>query len=209
MGSAVIVIMSPGFGDPPGFREASEPVLVQALIPEAPVEALAGAVLHGLPRLDEVVPDPSLVAPLVEDPAGELRAVIGDDDLRPAPFVDDPVQHPAHTKTRQAGVHLDGQALAGEGVDHIQGPQRPAIGQGIRGEVHGPLLTRPGGGLELLPGAPLQPLPNALPHGEPFLLVEPVDPFDVHREALPPQKHMEPLVAESLPLCRQFQKPLA
>lgn len=56
MGSAVIVIMSPGFGDPPGFKETPEPVLVQALLPEAPVEALAGAVLHGLSGLDEVVP---------------------------------------------------------------------------------------------------------------------------------------------------------
>lgn len=66
MGSAVIVIMSPGFGDPPGFRDAAEPVLIEAFIPEAPIEALAGSVLHGLSRLDEVVPDPTLVAPLVE-----------------------------------------------------------------------------------------------------------------------------------------------
>ena len=69
MGSAVIVIMSPGFGDPSGFGEAPEPVFPQTLIPETPVEALAGAVLHGFPRLDEVVPDPALVAPLAEAPA--------------------------------------------------------------------------------------------------------------------------------------------
>ena len=91
VGSAVIVIMSPGFGDPPGFREASEPVLIEALIPEASIEALAGAVLHRLSGLDKVVPDPPLIAPLVEDPTGELRAVVRDDDLWPAPFVDDPV----------------------------------------------------------------------------------------------------------------------
>lgn len=205
VGSAVIVIMSPGFGDPSGFWKASEPVLVEALIPEAPVEALAGAVLHRLPRLDEVVSDPPLIAPLVEDPAGELRAVVGDDDLRPAPFMDDPVQHPPHPKTRQAGVYLDGQAFAGEGVDHVQGSQRPAIGQGVRGEVHGPLLARSGGDLEILPGAPLQPLSDPLTHREPFLLVEPVDPFHVHRKALPPQEHMEPLVAEPLPFGGQFQ----
>ena len=209
MGSAVIVIVSPGFGDPPGFREASEPVLVQALVSEAPVETLAGAVLHGLPRLDEVMPNPSLIAPLVKDPAGELRSVVGDDDLRPAAFMDDPVQHPPHPKTREAGVHFDGQALAGEGVDHIQGSQRPAIGQGVRGEVHGPLLAWPGGGLEVLPRAPLQPLSDALPHRESFLLVEPVDPFDVHREALPPQEHMESLIPEPLPFCGQLQEPLA
>lgn len=34
-----------------------------------------------------------------------------------------------------------------EGINQIQGPQRPAMGQGVRGEVHGPPLTRPGGGL--------------------------------------------------------------
>ena len=209
MGSAVIVIMPPGFGDPSGFLNAPEPVLVEAFIPESPIEALAGAVLHGLPRLDEVVSNPPLIAPLVEDPAGELRAVVRDDDLGPAPFVDDPVQHPPHPKTRKAGVHLDGEALTGEGVDHVQRPQCPAIGQGVRGEVHGPLLTGPGGGLQLLPGAPLQPLSDALPHGESFLLVEPVDPFHIHGEALPPQEHMEPLVTKPLPFGGQFQEPLA
>ena len=103
-------------------------MFVEALVPEAPIEALAGAILHGLPRLDEVVSNPALVAPLVEYPTGELRIVVRGDDLRPAPFVDDPVQDPPYPKTRQAGVDLDGQALPGEGVDHVQGPQRPAIG---------------------------------------------------------------------------------
>jgi len=209
VGSAVIVIMSPGFGDPSGFWKASEPVLVEALIPKAPVEALAGAVLHRLPRLDEVVSDPPLIAPLVEYPAGELRAVVGDDDLWSATFMDDSVQHPPHPKTWQAGVHLNGQALASEGVDHVQGSQRPAIGQGVRGEVHGPLLAGPSGELEVLPGAPFQPLSDALPHGEPFLLVEPVDPFHVHREALPPQEHMESLIPEPFPFGGQLQQPLA
>ena len=209
MGSAVIVIMPPGFGDPSGFLDAPEPVLIEALISEPPVEALTGAVLHGLSGLDEVVANPPLVAPLVEDPTGELRAVVRDDDLGPASFVDDPVQHPPHPKTRQAGVHLDGQTLAGEGVDHVQGPQCSTIGQGVRGEVHGPLLTGPGGSLEVLPGAALQPLSDALPHGKPFLLVEPVDPFHVHGEALPPQEHMKPLITEPLPLGSQFQEPPA
>lgn len=77
------------------------------------------------------MPDPSLVAPLVEHPAGELRAIVRDDDLRPAPFMDDSVQHSPHPKARQAGVYLDGQALGGEGSDGIQGPQRPVIGQGV------------------------------------------------------------------------------
>lgn len=189
VGSEVIVVLSPGFSDAPCFLDAPEPVFIQAFVSEAAVEALAGAVLHGLSGLDEVVPDPALIAPLVEDPAGELRPVVGDDDLRSAPLVDDPVQHPPHPKTRQAGVHLGGQALPGEGIDHVKSPQRPAIGQGGGSEVHGPLLTRSSGGLEILPGAPLQPFSDALPHRQPFLLVEPVDPFDVHGEALPPQEH--------------------
>jgi len=73
--------MSPGFGDLPGFWEASEPVLVQALVPEASVETLAGTLLYGVSWLDEVLSDPSLVVPLIEHPAGELRPVVGDENL--------------------------------------------------------------------------------------------------------------------------------
>lgn len=60
--------------------------------------------------------------------------------------------------------------------------------------------------MEVLPRATLQPLSDALPDRETFLLVEPVDPFHVHGEALPPQEHMEALVTKALSLGGQFEE---
>jgi hypothetical protein len=38
--AVLIVVPTPFFDDPPSVREGEEPVLVQALVPEATVEAL-------------------------------------------------------------------------------------------------------------------------------------------------------------------------
>lgn len=42
----MIVVLSPGFSDAPDLLEASEPVLVQAIVPEPLNEAYEGADLH-------------------------------------------------------------------------------------------------------------------------------------------------------------------
>lgn len=164
VGPSVIVVVHPGFGDGSGFLEAGEPVLVQAFIPEPAVEAFAGPVLHGFPRLDEVVVDATLMAPLVEGPARELRPVVRQYLIRAASLVDDPVQHTRHPEARKAGVHLDGQALPGEGVHDVEGADAPSIGQSVRGEVHGPLLIRAHGRVEFLSWAAFESFPDPLPH---------------------------------------------
>lgn len=75
MGPVVVVIVSPGRDDPLGVGEAQEPVLVEALVPEAPVKALDLAVLHGTAGINEVQVHAVFERPLVQGPAGELRAV--------------------------------------------------------------------------------------------------------------------------------------
>ena len=111
------------------------------------------------------MPDPSLIAPLVEHPAGELGAVVRDQHVGLPSLMDDPVENTGHPKPRKAGIHLNGQAFPSEGIDYIQCPQRPAIRQGIRSEVHGPLFARSGWRLQVFPWASLESLPNALSHG--------------------------------------------
>src|SRR5574343_69947 len=73
-----LVVVAP----PVGYLRTSlvqrlEPVLVQALIAEPPVETLDVAVLHGSSGFDQDVPDAVALRPGDEGPAGELRPVVG------------------------------------------------------------------------------------------------------------------------------------
>lgn len=122
MGSVAIIVLALSFCGVSCFGEALEPVLVEALVRESPLEALTGAVPHRLPGLDEVMPDLWVVAPLVKGPAGELGAVLRDHGLRIAPLVDDALQDVRHPMALNVRVHLHRQALTGEEVDHIQRP---------------------------------------------------------------------------------------
>jgi hypothetical protein len=147
--------MAPGFRDDSDFPQAGKPMFVEAFVSESPVEALAGSVLHRFSWLDEMVLDALLMAPLVEDSAGELRTIVCYQNLGATSLINDPVQHTSHPKAGKACVHLDGQAFPREGIYDIQGANRPTISQGIRGEVHGPLLIWSGRNSQFLPHAPL------------------------------------------------------
>src|SRR5262249_26882560 len=76
-----------------GVGEAPEPVLIQALAAQAPVEAFAEGILDRLAGVNEPQADVSFVSPLVEGPAGQLRPVVQHDlgRLSPPPR-DDPVK---------------------------------------------------------------------------------------------------------------------
>lgn len=54
MWSLTFVVDAPRFDRALRVGEADEPALVQAFVPERPVEALDEGILHGLPRVDEV-----------------------------------------------------------------------------------------------------------------------------------------------------------
>jgi len=51
-------------------------MFIQAFISKTPIEVLADSILHGLSRLDEMVLDAVLLAPLIEDKACTLGTVI-------------------------------------------------------------------------------------------------------------------------------------
>src|SRR5690606_2424121 len=80
--SDLVVVAPPLADDLAGLGKRSEPVLVEALVAELAVEALDVAVLHRAAGLDQQVFDPMVLRPGDEDPAGELRAVVGPDDGR-------------------------------------------------------------------------------------------------------------------------------
>ena len=77
---APLVVLTPPDADAhPRIGKAGEPVLVQTLIPELPVEGLHESVLRGLARLDQFELDTIPVRPLVERLAGEFRSLVSTD----------------------------------------------------------------------------------------------------------------------------------
>ena len=71
MRTHLVVVGSPGLDERLGVEKAREPVAVQALVAELPVEALDVRVLHRLARSNEVKLDLPLVRPLIERLAGD------------------------------------------------------------------------------------------------------------------------------------------
>ena len=66
MGSPLMVVAPPRLDGPAGIGQPEEPVAVEALIAQPPVEALDERVLDGLARRDEAQADATGIRPLVE-----------------------------------------------------------------------------------------------------------------------------------------------
>ena len=74
-----VVVESKCFNRTLGIREADEPTLVEAFVPQAAVEAFDEAVLYRLPRLDALQRHAVLVRPLIEGFAAKFRSVVTHD----------------------------------------------------------------------------------------------------------------------------------
>jgi hypothetical protein len=68
-----------------GFVKGSEPVLIQAFVPEFAIEALDKRILGGLTWLDKPKLYPSISGPEVHGFAGEFTAVVHGDHSRQPP----------------------------------------------------------------------------------------------------------------------------
>ncbi len=100
-----IVILLPLRDLFPRVGQISEPVLVEALVPEAPVEALDVAILHRTSWLDRVPVKSLLVCPLIDGTAEELRPVVRADlPWQPAHVS---FQHSHHAHSAEGGIDLD------------------------------------------------------------------------------------------------------
>src|ERR1700691_156325 len=79
--STLVVISAPGGDRGARFGKRPEPVFVQALVSELPVERLNVSVLGGLSRFNQPQLDPSGVCPGVHGVARELRTLVGPNGL--------------------------------------------------------------------------------------------------------------------------------
>ena len=177
VGPHLVVVPPPGRNLLARLVQRLEPVLVEALVPEAPVEALDVAVLHGPSWLDQEMPHAMGLRPADEGPAGELRTVVGSDGCRVAPEDRCLVQQPGHVLTADAVVHRDVHGFVAEVVGHGQTLQAPAVGQAVADEVHAPHFVDPGGDVQrrALGRRPAHLLAPA--HGQVGIAVQPVHPL--------------------------------
>ena len=81
----LVVISAPGGDQDTSLRQARKPVIIQALVPEAPVEALDEGVLSGFAGLDQLELNAVLAGPLVQCLASKFRSLVGSNGLGIAP----------------------------------------------------------------------------------------------------------------------------
>ena len=77
----MVAVVAPVVHDAPDVGEASEPVLVQAAVPELAVESLHESVPGRFSGLDEVQRRAGPLAPKAHRLAGQFGAVVADDGL--------------------------------------------------------------------------------------------------------------------------------
>ncbi len=100
MRTNLVEMAPPALDDPPGVVQAGEPAFVQALVAEVAVETLDLAVLGGLPQPDEVQLHVTVIGPGIECLAGELRAIVADDQLWRAALDDELLEDARDTRRR-------------------------------------------------------------------------------------------------------------
>jgi len=100
-----VVVSSPAFNGPSCIVEVTEPVKVQALVPEFAVEAFYEGILGRLPGLNEVQPNTGILRPEEHGLAGERWAVVTDDRTRQTMVLGQIVQIPHDS--RPENRHID------------------------------------------------------------------------------------------------------
>src|SRR5512138_802243 len=92
----LVVVPAPGCNQDTGLGQRRKPMVVQALIPEPPVEALNERVLGRLPGLDQLELNSMLASPLIQCPAGKLRSLVSPDGLGVATKACRLIENPCH-----------------------------------------------------------------------------------------------------------------
>jgi len=157
----------------PGIGQRQEPVLVQALVPEFPVEAFDVGVLDGLTRLDELQGHVMIGGSGVEVLRSEFAAVVERQPVGQAAGVPDVGEYVDHGRGGEAVRDPDRETFPRAGVDDGETPKAPAVRELIADEVDAPA------GVGRVHGEPRdarhrQAFPIPAPDGQVF---EPVEPL--------------------------------
>jgi len=197
-----IVVDAPRFNRLLRIGQAHEPALVQALVPEPPVEALGERILNRLAGLNELKRDAARVCPLIECLAGELGTIVTDERRREAARYGQLIKHAHHALARQREVDFDRRRLAREVIDARECAKLPPVAQCVRDEVHAPPLVRCAWRREwharhrdalALPPADV----------ESFFPIDPLYELPIDDIAFAPQQHVEPPIAPARALRRE------
>lgn len=197
MRSVQIVVDPPFLDDLTSMAIAGEEMLVQALVPQPPVEAFDKAVLHRLSRCDVVPLDVTILLPLQQRIGGEFGAVVADHQQGIATAFCDGIKLPGNTMTRDRVVDDGRQAFPAEVVNHAQDAEAASIDQSVGHEVEAPALI---GILRDRHRCPCAQGPLAaatLANGEPFLAIEAVELLPVHLDALALQQDVQAAITEA------------
>ncbi len=196
------------------MSEIYEPVLVQAFIPELPVEAFDECILCGLATLDEVQRYLVLIGPLIYDAAGELGSIVYLDRSRCSTSLPQRLQYPHHAQTRQRGVRFDPQCLSRVAVHQIQRSEFPPAGHLVMRVVHRPHFIRTRRNCQRHSRFSPKSLAPLTLHRQPFLPVESIDPLVIDQPSqrsvlglLPSQEDIQTPIAEARTLGCQLTQP--
>lgn len=77
----LVVVSAPSGDQDTSLRQARKPMVIQAFIPEATVEALDEGVLRGFAGLDQLQLNTMLAGPLVQCLAGKFWPLVGSNSL--------------------------------------------------------------------------------------------------------------------------------
>lgn len=111
VGASLIIVLPPVLNLAPGVVHRQEPMAVQALLPEAAVEAFYLGVVGWRAGPAEVQLNAALIRLLVHDLGIELAAIVDLDRGRQSPFSANAIECIDHIFTFQTLANVDGQTL--------------------------------------------------------------------------------------------------
>ena len=142
MRADLVVVLPPRLDDRGCFSSRTKPLHVQALLAEAPVEALVGAVLPRLAGRDVRGLDALRRGPAQDRAGDKLGPVVGPEIARGASVAHEAGEQVDDSAGANAARDVDGQRLSGPFVDDGEALDLLARRRGIEHEVVRPDVVR-------------------------------------------------------------------
>ncbi len=120
------------------MSEIGEAMEVEKFVPNSAVERFNLSILSRLSGIGELKSDLVICAPLQHRSTGELASSIKPHRRREIAIERNALEYSDNVATSKREPHFNRQALTREVVDDDHGANRPAQGQPVVNEVHGP-----------------------------------------------------------------------